>query len=421
MSWFGKLFGKKDKPAEPPAPGAAPDTGEDAPVHDAAEAPVESPDVAAEAGLPPQIIEIPEDAPDSEPEERDLGAVKAPRPEVEPDAAAEPAPDALSEGVEAEPSAPEQAAPAEPEARKGFFARIAEGLRKSSSRLGEQVSALFNKRKLDDEALEELEELLIASDLGAPAAARVVQKLAREKFDKEVTDREIREALAETVAEILTPFEQPLDLSKGAPCTVLFVGVNGSGKTTTLGKLAVKMTREGANVMTVAGDTFRAAAVEQLEVWSERAGARFMSRPIGADAAGLAYDAVSEARASGHDAVLIDSAGRLQNKAELMDELRKILRVIRKLDAGAPHHVVLVLDGTVGSNAVSQAEAFMEAADVTGVVMTKLDGTAKGGALVQVAERFQLPIHFIGVGEGEADLQPFSASAFARALAGLED
>ena len=209
-------------------------------------------------------------------------------------------------------------------------------------------------------------------------------------------------------------------MTGATPSVVVFVGVNGSGKTTTLGKIAVKMTREGAEVVTAAGDTFRAAAVEQLQVWSERAGAKCLSRELGADAAGLAFDAIQQGRSDQSDAVLIDTAGRLQNKAELMDELKKIIRVIRKIDETAPHHVLLVLDGTVGSNAISQAEAFMETANVTGVIMTKLDGTAKGGALVQVAERFKLPIHFIGVGEGEADLQAFKAKEFARALAGLE-
>lgn len=304
--------------------------------------------------------------------------------------------------------------------REGFFARLASGLKKSSSRLGDSLASVFTKRKLDDDALEELEELLIAADIGAATAAKVIAKLASERFDTEITDAEIREALAEVVAETLKDNEAPLDLSGAAPQIVLFVGVNGSGKTTTLGKLAVKMTREGAAVITAAGDTFRAAAVEQLQVWSKRAGATFLSREIGADAAGLAYDAVARGRETGADAVLIDTAGRLQNKTELMDELRKIVRVIRKLDPNAPHHVVLVLDGTVGSNAISQAEAFMDAADVTGVVMTKLDGTAKGGALGQVAQRFNLPIHFIGVGEGEEDLQPFVAKDFARALAGLD-
>jgi len=305
--------------------------------------------------------------------------------------------------------------------KSGFFARLARGLRKSSSRLSEGLSTLFTKRKLDQDALDDLEELLIAADIGAVTAAKVIDTLAKDRFDKDVTDLEIREALAQVVAETLQPYEQPLDMTGDAPRVVLFVGVNGSGKTTTLGKIAVKMTREGADVVTAAGDTFRAAAVEQLQVWSERAGAKFLSRDLGADAAGLAFDAIQQGRDEQADAVLIDTAGRLQNKAELMDELRKIVRVIKKIDDTAPHHVLLVLDGTVGSNALSQAEAFLEASDVTGVIMTKLDGTAKGGALVQVAEKFKLPIHFIGVGEGEADLQAFIARDFARALAGLED
>lgn len=309
------------------------------------------------------------------------------------------------------------------EKKPGFFSRLAAGLKRSSSKIGESVSAIFTKRKLDQEALDELEDLLIAADLGASAAMKVTAKLARDRFDKEVTDEEVREALADTVAEILQPLESPLSLDAvddGAR-VIVFVGVNGSGKTTTLGKIAVKLGREGRTPLLVAGDTFRAAAIEQVSVWAERANAPVVKREIGSDAAGLAFDALEQAETDARDVVLIDTAGRLQNKAELMDELRKVMRVIGKKRPDAPHDVLLVLDGTVGSNAVSQAEAFLEAAQVTGLVMTKLDGTAKGGALVQVAERFQLPIHYIGVGEGESDLQPFSARGFARALAGLED
>jgi len=306
------------------------------------------------------------------------------------------------------------------EAKPGFFSRLAQGLKRSSSKLGESVSAIFTKRKLDAAALEELEDVLIGADLGATAAMRVTERLARDRFDKEVSDEEVRDALADVVAETLAPLEKPLDLDGEQPQVVVFVGVNGSGKTTTLGKIAVKLKREGRNPILAAGDTFRAAAIEQVSVWGERAGAPVVKREIGADAAGLAFDAIERAQRDGHDTVLIDTAGRLQNKAELMDELRKVIRVIRKKMPDAPHHVVLVLDGTVGSNAVSQAEAFLEASHVTGVVMTKLDGTAKGGALVQVAEKFGLPIHYIGIGEGEADLQPFSARDFSRALAGLD-
>lgn len=306
------------------------------------------------------------------------------------------------------------------EKKPGFFSRLASGLRRSSSKLSESVTAIFTKRKLDAEALEELEDTLIAADLGAKAAMRVTEKLAKDRFDKEVSDEEVRTALAEVVAETLQPLEQPLALDGETPRIVVFVGVNGSGKTTTLGKIAVKLKREGRNPLLVAGDTFRAAAIEQVSVWGERAGTPVVKREIGGDAAGLAFDAIEQAERDGHDVVLIDTAGRLQNKAELMEELKKIVRVIRKKRPDAPHETLLVLDGTVGSNAVSQAEAFLEAADVSGVIMTKLDGTAKGGALVQVAETCQLPIHYIGVGEGEADLQPFDAQAFARALAGLE-
>ena len=306
------------------------------------------------------------------------------------------------------------------EKKPGFFSRLAQGLKRSSDKLGESVTAIFTKRKLDAAALEELEDALIAADLGAQAAMQVTERLSRDRFDKEVTEEEVREALADVVAEVLEPLEKPLDLASATPQVLVFVGVNGSGKTTTLGKIAVKLAREGRRPILAAGDTFRAAAIEQVSVWGERAGVPVVKREIGADAAGLAYDAIEQAERGGHDTVLIDTAGRLQNKAELMDELKKVIRVIRKKMPEAPHHVILVLDGTVGSNAVSQAQAFLEASDVTGVVMTKLDGTAKGGALVQVAEKFKLPIHYIGVGEGEADLQPFSARDFSRALAGLD-
>ncbi|WP_339746066.1 signal recognition particle-docking protein FtsY [uncultured Maricaulis sp.] len=308
------------------------------------------------------------------------------------------------------------------EKKPGFFSRLVSGLSKSSSKLGESVTAIFTKRKLDREALDELEDLLIASDLGTAAALRVTDRLARDRFDKEITDEEVRETLAEVISETLQPLEKPLQLTgTDGPHVILFVGVNGSGKTTTLGKIAVKLKRDGRDPILVACDTFRAAAIEQVAVWGERAKSPVIKRAIGADAAGLAFDALEQAEREGRDTVLIDTAGRLQNKAELMDELRKIVRVIRKKNPAAPHETVLVLDGTVGSNAVSQAQAFLDAAQITGLVMTKLDGTAKGGALVQVAEKFQLPIHYIGIGEGEDDLQPFNARAFSRALAGLEN
>jgi fused signal recognition particle receptor len=305
--------------------------------------------------------------------------------------------------------------------RPGFLSRLAAGLKRSSSRLAEGVAAVFNKKKLDRATLDELEELLITSDMGARVAARLSADIARDRFDKEVSESEIREALAHGVADILRPRERHVDFSVGpSPRIVLFVGVNGSGKTTTIGKIAWKLSQQGADVILAAGDTFRAAAVEQLKVWAERSGARFVSKPTGADAAALAYEAVDLARRESRDIVLIDTAGRLQNKTQLMDELSKVVRAIRKLDSSAPHDVILVLDATVGQNALGQVEAFRETAGVTGLVMTKLDGTAKGGVLVAIAEKHDLPIHFVGVGEKAEDLHPFNAEAFARALVGLE-
>ncbi len=302
----------------------------------------------------------------------------------------------------------------------GLFSRLGQGLARSTARLTEGLAAL-GRRKLDDAALSELEDLLITSDLGANVAARVTQEIARERFDREVSGEEIRAALAGEIEAILTPCEQVVDFSDGArPRVVLFVGVNGSGKTTTIGKIAAKLKDQGAKALLVAGDTFRAAAIEQLNVWGERAGIPVLSGKPGADPAGLVYDALEKARAEDLDLVLIDTAGRLQNKAELMAELGKIVRVMRKVDPEAPHDVILVLDATVGQNALSQVEAFRHTAGVTGLVMTKLDGTAKGGVLVAIAEAHGLPIHFIGLGETAEDLRPFSAAAFAKALVGIK-
>jgi fused signal recognition particle receptor len=245
---------------------------------------------------------------------------------------------------------------------------------------------------------------------------------SKERFDKEISENEIKQALASEIESVLAPREQIVDFSDGPrPRVVLFVGVNGSGKTTTIGKIASKLKDQGAKALLVAGDTFRAAAIEQLTVWGDRAGIPVMSKPTGADAAGLVYEAIERARAENLDLVLVDTAGRLQNKAELMAELEKVVRVARKLDPEAPHDVILVLDATVGQNALSQVEAFRHTAGVTGLVMTKLDGTAKGGVLVAIAEAHDLPIHFIGVGEGADDLRPFSAHAFSRALVGAID
>lgn len=310
---------------------------------------------------------------------------------------------------------------AQPEKKKGWLTRLTAGLSKSSGRLTDGVSAIFNKRKLDDETLEELSDLLISADLGVAAAGRITENLAKDKFDKAVTDEEVRAALADEVAATLAPHEKPLAINAARkPHVILMTGVNGAGKTTTIGKLAQKYKEDGLSVMLAAGDTFRAAAIEQLSVWGERTGAPVIARDVGADAAGLAFDALKSAQEANADVLIIDTAGRLQNKSALMEELAKIVRVVKKIDESAPHDVILVLDATVGQNAISQAKAFTEIAGVTGIVMTKLDGTARGGVLAALADQFALPVHYIGVGESVEDLQPFRARSFARALAGLE-
>lgn len=307
----------------------------------------------------------------------------------------------------------------EPKKKQGWLSRLTSGLSKSSEKLTTGVTAIFTKRKLDDGTIEELQDLLITADLGVAAATRVTTALAKDKFDKEVSDDEVRDALASEVSSTLTPLEKPLVIDGAQkPHVILMIGVNGAGKTTTIGKLAQKLKDEGKTVMLAAGDTFRAAAIEQLTVWGERTGAPVVAREVGADAAGLAFDAVKEAQETGTDVLIIDTAGRLQNKTALMDELAKIVRVLKKLDDTAPHDVILVLDATVGQNAISQAQVFSDIAGVTGLVMTKLDGTARGGVLVALGDKFALPIHFIGVGESVDDLQPFRAESFARALAG---
>lgn len=306
--------------------------------------------------------------------------------------------------------------------KKGWFQRLSQGLSRSSKQMTDQVVSAFVKEPLSEASLEQLEEHLLESDLGPAAAARIVERFRSLKFGKDAPEREVKEALAEAVAAELAPRQATFDpLSGPKPYVVLFVGVNGSGKTTTLGKIAADLTAKGAKVMIVAGDTFRAAAREQLKVWAERAGAHFESRRDGADAAGLAFDAYARARAEGFDVVLIDTAGRLQNKSALMDELLKIVRVLKKVDPEAPHDTLLVLDATVGRNALAQEQIFGRTAFVTGVVMTKLDGTARGGVLVPVAQASDAPLMLIGVGEGVEDLQPFDARAFARSLVGLED
>ena len=305
----------------------------------------------------------------------------------------------------------------------GWFEKLRAGLGKTSGRLTNSIGALFTgKRRLDDPALEDLEEVLIIADIGVATAAKLTAQLAKTRFDQEVSELDVRETFAADIAEILEPVAKPLVINPALkPHVVLVCGVNGSGKTTTIGKLAKQYTDEGKSVMLAAGDTFRAAAVEQLQVWGERTASPVVKRDIGADAAGLAYDAVEQARASGVDVLLIDTAGRLQNKKGLMEELEKVVRVIKKVDETAPHDTLLVLDATVGQNAHAQVETFKQAVGVTGLVMTKLDGTAKGGVVVALADKFQLPVHAIGVGEGADDLRPFTARDFARNLMGLED
>lgn len=308
------------------------------------------------------------------------------------------------------------------EGKTSWFARLKNGLKRSSSKLTTGIADIFTKRRLDDDALEEFEDLLITSDLGVTTAAKLSAELAKTRFDKEVDSAEIQQFIADEVAKILEPVAKPLVIdSTKKPHVILVVGVNGSGKTTTIGKLAKTYKDQGLKVMMAAGDTFRAAAVEQLKVWGERTDCPVIARDTGADAAGLAFDAIDQAKREGYDVLLVDTAGRLQNKAHLMDELKKIVRVITKRDETAPHDTLLVLDATTGQNAHSQVETFSQATNVSGLIVTKLDGTAKGGVVVALAEKFGKPVHAIGVGEAAEDLRPFEARSFARSLAGLED
>lgn len=365
---FGRLFGRKETPSE--APGAN----------------VASPDleVGAETAL-------------------DVPAAKAD------------ADDAKDQQHAAVETLAEGAAP-----KRSWFSRLAAGLSKTSSRLADGITGIFTKRKLDGATLEDLEDLLIEADLGLPTAERITATLKKTRYDKSIAPDEVREVLAAEVARVLTTVARPLVIdSARKPHVILVVGVNGSGKTTTIGKLAAQYRREGRKVFMAAGDTFRAAAVEQLKVWGERAGAPVVTRPLGADSSGLAFEAMQEATGAGADILLIDTAGRLQNKAALMDELEKVIRVIRKIDPTAPHDCVLVLDATTGQNALTQVEVFRQRAGVSGLVMTKLDGTARGGILVAISERHALPVHAIGIGEGIDDLAPFAPDDFARSIAGL--
>jgi fused signal recognition particle receptor len=309
----------------------------------------------------------------------------------------------------------------ETEDKRSFFQRMKQGLSRSSSSISGSVTGIFTKAKLDSETLQELEDVLISADLGVETTRTITAKLTKERFDKEISPQEIKTFVASEVSAILTPLTAPFKVVPGhRPHVVLVVGVNGAGKTTTIGKMAHLAAKAGHKVMLAAGDTFRAAAIEQLKIWGTRVGAPVVARDVGSDAASLAFDALKEAQESATDILFIDTAGRLQNKVELMAELEKIGRVIKKLDDTAPHSVLLVLDATTGQNALNQVKVFSEISGVTGLVMTKLDGTARGGILVAVAAKHGLPIHAIGVGEAIEDFQPFDADEFAKALVGLD-
>lgn len=312
-------------------------------------------------------------------------------------------------------------ASAESAPRRSWFAQLRHGLARSSNALNQDLATVLGKRRLDAETLEQLEDVLIKADLGVEMASRIRTKLSQSRYERGLSPEALRELLAAEIGEVLAPVAQPFVLEPGArPHVFLIVGVNGTGKTTTAAKMARQFRQSGRSVLLAAADTFRAAAIDQLKVWGERAGVEVVTRDVGADPAGIAYEALERARAEGTDVLLIDTAGRLQNKADLMAELAKITRVLRKLDSSAPHGVVLVLDATTGQNALSQVATFKEIAGVTSLVVTKLDGTARGGILVAIAERFGIPINAIGVGEGMDDLESFDAASFARAVAGIE-
>ncbi len=398
---FGRLFGgKQEKPAVQP---------------DAAPEEERVDETPAAIDDPAEKLASEQPATVDEPETNNAAAIQT---------------EALAGSERDQPPAEEIAAPAEaalqpepspePEQKRSWFQRLTKGLSRSSSALTEGISSIFTKRKLDASMLEELEDILIQADLGVDTAMAITDRLSDGRYDKEISPEEVRAILSEEVENVLVPVARPLNLETGKkPHVVLMVGVNGTGKTTTIGKLSQKLRAEGKTVMLAAGDTFRAAAVEQLKIWGERTGAEVVARDTGADAAGLAFDAVKTAIEKQVDVLLIDTAGRLQNRAELMDELEKVIRVIKKHDPEAPHSVILTLDATTGQNALNQVEIFGKVAGVTGLVMTKLDGTARGGILVAIAAKHALPVHFIGVGEGVEDLEPFSAKDFASAIAGL--
>lgn len=332
--------------------------------------------------------------------------------------------DIASDEIELEQTPPDkldlspEAASPPPPPKLGWFQKLKAGLGKTSSKLSDGITGIFTKRKLDAATLDDLEDLLIQSDIGLPTATRITSAISKGRFEKGISADDVRGILSEEVERVLAPVARPLNVDGARkPHVIMMVGVNGTGKTTTIGKLAAKLNRDGKSVVLAAGDTFRAAAIDQLKVWGTRTGSPVVARAVGSDSSGLAFDALKEAQTSGADVLLLDTAGRLQNKQALMEELEKVIRVLKKLDSSAPHDVVLVLDATTGQNALGQVEAFRDKAGVTGLVMTKLDGTARGGILVAIAEKFALPVHAVGVGEGIDDLQPFEAKDFARAIA----
>lgn len=396
--FLSRLFGRQEQPPETQSPESesAQDQSPEAPASEPMSRPLPEPPVTGFDELP-SVEDLPPEL---------LGADLQP----------------IDPNDEGHPALRDITPPAPAPEKQNWWQRLRDGMRRTSSSLSDSVTNLFTKRKLDAQTLEDLEDALVQADLGVETATRITQAIAKGRFDKEIAPDEVKAILAGEVEKALLPVAKPLVIDRGhKPYVILMVGVNGSGKTTTIGKLSQKFRDQGLSVMLAAGDTFRAAAIEQLKVWGERVGVPVLAREQGSDAAGLAYDALQEAKAKGTDVLLIDTAGRLQNKAGLMAELEKIIRVIKKFEPSAPHATLLVLDATVGQNALSQVELFQKAAGISGLVMTKLDGTARGGILVALAAKFGLPVHFIGVGEGVADLEPFAAGDFARAIAGLEE
>jgi fused signal recognition particle receptor len=446
MGFFKKVFsfGQAAEPEPSPVPSPVPAPAPEAPPAPPPAAPPPPPEI--EPAPPPETPTVPEP-----------GTPPAPAPEIpaEPPVQPEPAPAEVPAAPDPQPAAPApelpagpatvpptgpvseagygrvtvsrsveraaEAAPAPAEAaRLSWFQRLSQGLSRSSRELTGNIAGVFTKKRLDEDTLQDLEDVLIRADLGMETALRITDQLSASRYGKDVSDSDVRTVMAREVEKVLTPVAKPLELDLShKPHVVLVVGVNGTGKTTTIGKLAAKLTAGGLKVTLAAGDTFRAAAIEQLKIWGERTGSQVVSSKLGADAAGLAFDAYQKAKGAGSDVLIIDTAGRLQNKAELMAELEKIVRVLGKHDPEAPHTVLQTVDATTGQNAMNQVEIFRNVAGVNGLVMTKLDGTARGGILVAIAARHKLPVYFVGVGEQVDDLEPFSAGDFAKAIAGV--